>query len=119
MNSDTPSVIEQVMFDLYLIEVSNGQLFKISERRFTDCRILTDNICKTSPRLYIQYHSDLPPDPKYFQESIFNSFPDKQERVNFLNKFISALWQGECRTNALNLWWLALKTLGRQRGYLC
>ena len=87
MMSDTCSIIEQVTFDLGSIEVSNGQLFKISERRFTDCPILTDDIGKRSPRMFVQYNSDLPPDPKYFQESIFNSFPDKQERVNFLNRF--------------------------------
>ena len=94
MSSDTCSVIEQVKFDLDLIEVSNGQLFKISERRFTDCSILTNDIGKTSPRMFVQYNCDFPPDPKYFQESIFNSFPDKQERVNFLNKFYQCLMAG-------------------------
>ena len=47
MSSDTCSVIEQVTFDIDLIKISNGQLFKISERRFTDCPILTDDIGKT------------------------------------------------------------------------
>ena len=54
MSSDTCSVIEQVTFDLDLIEVSNGQLFKTSERRFRDCPMLTDDIGKTSPRMFVQ-----------------------------------------------------------------
>ena len=94
VSSDTCSVKEQVKFDIDLIEVSNGQLLKISERRFTGCPILTDDIGKTSPRMFLQYNSDLPPDPKYFQECIFNSFPDKQERVNFLNQFYQCLMAG-------------------------
>ena len=69
MSSDTCSVIELVTFDLDLIEVSNGQLFKISERKFTDCPILTDDIGKTAPRMFVQYTCDLPPDPKYFLKS--------------------------------------------------
>ena len=60
-------------FDLDLIEVSNGQVFKISERKLTDCPILTDDVGKTSPRMFVQYNCDLPPEPKYFQQSIFNS----------------------------------------------
>ena len=44
--------------------------------------------------MFVQYNCDLPPDPKYFRESTFNSFPDKQERVNFLNKFYQCLMAG-------------------------
>ena len=44
--------------------------------------------------MFVQYNCDLPPDPKYFQESIFNSFPDKQGRVNFLDKFYQCLMAG-------------------------
>ena len=34
------------------------------------------------------------PDPKYFRESVINSFEDPKERVNFLNKFLQCLMCG-------------------------
>ena len=44
--------------------------------------------------MYVPYDITTPPDPKYFRESVINSFEDPKERVNLLNKFLQCLMCG-------------------------
>ena len=44
--------------------------------------------------MFILYDSTSPPEPKYFKDAIFNSFPDDDVHVNFLNKFYQCLTAG-------------------------
>ena len=82
-------LIEQIEFDFDLIEVMLpcGTCFRISERKFVHEPISDDDVGKVSPRMYVLYDSSTPPNPKYFRESILNSFPEDYDRTNFLNKF--------------------------------
>ena len=80
-------IIQQIKFDLDLIEVSNGYCFSIKSRSLIPCPIPTSKLGKISPRAFIPYDHRTPPDPHYFEEAILNSFPDDEERVRFLNKF--------------------------------
>ena len=41
--------------------------------------------------MLIPYDSTSPPEPKYFKDTILNSFPDDDILVNFLNKFYQCL----------------------------
>ena len=80
-------IIQQIKFDLDLIEVSNGYCFSIKSRSFIPCPIPTSKLGKISPRAFIPYDHRTPPDPHYFEEAILNSFPEDEERVRFFNKF--------------------------------
>lgn len=84
-------VIEQLRFDLDLIEVSNGFCFSVRNRRVIPCPINESMRDKTSPRSFIPYDCSTPPKPGYFREGILNSFHDAMIRVNFLNKFYPCL----------------------------
>ena len=77
-------IIQQIKFDLDLIEVSNGNCFSIKSHNFIPCPISAPMLGKISPRAY---DHTTPQDPHYFEEAILNSFPDDDERVRFLNKF--------------------------------
>ena len=82
-------MITQMEFDLDLIEVSNG--FSISQRKFIPNPIPSSKVGKLSPRAFIPYDCSTPPQPRYFEQGILNSFPDEAERVNFLNRFYQCL----------------------------
>ena len=86
-------IIEKLKFDYDLIEVMSPEraCFKITERAFINHPTEEKDIGKISPRIYVPYDSTTPPDPKYFKESVINSFEDPKERVNFLNKFLQCL----------------------------
>ena len=85
-------MIKQIKFDLDLIEVSNGFCFSISKRAFIANAIPSSKIGKLSPRAFVPYDCSTPPQPRYFQEGVLNSFPGEEERVNFLNKFYQCLF---------------------------
>ena len=85
-------IVQQIQFDLDLIEVSNGFCFSISKREFVPNAIPPSKIGKVSPRAFVTYDCSTPPEPRYFEEGILNSFPDLEERVNFLNKFYQCLF---------------------------
>ena len=89
-------IIEELKFDYHLIEVMSpeGTCFKITERAFIHHPIEEKDIGKISPRMYVPYDRTTPPDPKYFRESVINSFEDPKERVNFHNKFFQCLMCG-------------------------
>ena len=84
-------IIQQIHFDFNLIEVSNGFCFAISSRAFLPNAIRESNIGKLSPRAYIPYDCSSPPEPRYFREGVYNSFPDEEVRLKFLNKFYQCL----------------------------
>jgi hypothetical protein len=84
-------VIEQLQFDVDLIEVANGFCFSIRNRRFIPCPIAESMCGKMSPRAFVPYDCSTPPDPGYFRQAILNSFEDPTIRVNFLNKFYQCL----------------------------
>ena len=84
-------IIEQLAFDLNLIEVSNGVCFDICSRAFIANAIQEANIGKLSPRAYIPYDSSTPPQPLYFRQGLYNSFPDVDVRTNLMNKFYQCL----------------------------
>ena len=85
-------IVQQLQFDLDLIEVSNGFCFSISKREFVPNTIPASKIGKVSPWAFLEYDCSTPPQPRYFEEGILNSFPDLEERVNFLNKFYQCLF---------------------------
>lgn len=84
-------IIEQIRFDCNLIEVSDGVCFSITDRDFVTNVITQSQIGKLSPRAYVPYDSSTEPRPGYFREDVYNSFPERQIRVNFLNKFYQCL----------------------------
>lgn len=84
-------IIEQIKFDLDLIEVSNGFCFSISSRTFITCPIPESKRGTLSPRTFLPYDCTTPPQPQFFREGILNSFQDTAVRVNFLNKMYQCL----------------------------
>ena len=74
-----------------MIEVRSpeGTCFKITERAFINHPIEEKDI-----GMYVPYDSTTPPDPKYFKESVINSFEDPKEILNFLDKFLQCLMCG-------------------------
>ena len=84
-------IIEQIRFDSNLIEVSNGVCFSLIDRDFVSNVIRESQIGKLSPRAYVPYDSSSQPRPGYFREGVYNSFPERQLRMNFLNKFYQCL----------------------------
>ena len=78
-------LIKQIEFDFDPIEVMLpcGTCCRISERKFVHEPISDDDVGKVSPRMYVPYDSSTPPNPKYFRESILNSFPEDYDRANF------------------------------------
>ena len=88
------TVIRQLEFNNDLIEVAGGVVFKISARKFIPCPISAESIRKISPRSFLSYDSTTLPEAGYFEDAILNSFPDLNERVNFLNKFYQCFIPG-------------------------
>jgi hypothetical protein len=85
------AIIQQIKFDVDLIEVSNGHCFSIKARKFIVCPIPESMRGKLSPRSFVPHDSSKPPKPGYFREGIVNSFPDDDVRVRFLNKLYQCL----------------------------
>ena len=81
----------QIKIDFNFNEVSSGYCFKISERKFVSCPFSSEDFRKISPRTFVAYDPSTPPEPKYFKEGILNSFPDLNERIQFLNKYYQCL----------------------------
>ena len=84
-------IIQQIKFDVNLIEVSNGYCFSIKSRRFIEPPIAESMQGKLSPRSFVRYDCCTPPEPLYFREGILNSFADDDVRARFLNKFYQCL----------------------------
>ena len=71
-----------------------GTCFRISEGKLIHEPISDNDVGKVSLRMYVPYDSSTPPNPKYFRESILNSFPEDYDRANVLNKFYRCLMAG-------------------------
>ena len=76
-------IIQQIKFDLDLIEVANGYCFSIKTRSFIPCPIPSSKLGKLSPRAFVPYDHTTPPNSQYFREAILNSFPDDDERASY------------------------------------
>lgn len=107
------TIIQQIQFDNDLIEVLDGVVLKISCRRFIPCPIARESSQKISPRIFVPYDSTLIPHPGYFKEGILNSFPDLQQRINFLNKFYQSLVVGKMPQKARKLVVVGLRDSGK------
>ena len=59
-------IVQQLQFDLDLIEVSNGFWFSISKREFVPKTIPSSKIGKVSLRAFLKYDCSTPPQPQYF-----------------------------------------------------
>ena len=55
------------------------------------CPFSSEDFRKISPRTFVAYDPSTPPEPKYFKEGILNSFPNLNERIQFLNKYCQCL----------------------------
>jgi hypothetical protein len=84
-------IVEQISFDVNLIEVSNGFCFSISDRTFVPNPINDSMIGKLSLRAYVPYECSVAPQPHHFRDGIHNSFPKEDVRVKFVNKFYQCL----------------------------
>ena len=95
LSAECCEIIGQLLIELDLTEVLNGQCFSISQRKFIPCPIRKDQIGVVSPRMFFSYDSTATPEPKYFKQSIENSFLDDETKANFLNKFYQCLMEGK------------------------
>lgn len=86
-------MIPQIQFDYDYIEILGDRYLKLSSRRFVKCPFKDDEFGVTSPRCFQPFKlGELTrSDGGYFSSSVFNSFPELPERVNFLNKFYQCL----------------------------
>ena len=67
LSSHDCTIIQQIEFDIDLIEVSNGKCLKLSARKFINCPLQDKDIGKKSPRIFTSYDSNtVAPDAKYF-----------------------------------------------------
>ena len=90
MSNPQCEVFHQIKIDFNFIEVNSSYCFKISERKFVSCPFSSEDFRKISPRTFVAYDPSTPPEPKY-KEGIPNSFPDLNERIQFLNKYYQCL----------------------------
>ena len=88
------TIIDQMRIDYDLIEVNNSMTWKFSERRFVECPLDESQRGVVSPRAFFNYDPNCTPQPKYFQHSILNSFPDPRARARFLNKWLQLFLHG-------------------------
>ena len=91
MSNPQCEVFPQIKIDFNFIKVNISYCFKISERKFVSCPFSSEDLRKVSPRTFVAYHPSTPPEPKYFKEGILYSFPDLNERIQFLNKYYQCL----------------------------
>ena len=84
-------IVQQLKFDLDLIEVSHGVCLSVENRAFIPCPIDDAMRGKISPRAFVPYDCTTRPEPGYFREAILNSFDEAAVRVNFLNKLYQCL----------------------------
>ena len=80
-------MIPQIRFNYDYIEVLNNRYFKLSSRQFVSCPFNEDDFGKVSPRLFQNFQTGTHCDGGFFASSVFNSFPEIEQRVEFLNKF--------------------------------
>ena len=93
MSNPVCELFPQLTLNLDLIEMQEGKRFKISQQKFIDSPFTQKDFHKISPRMFIPCDSTSPPEPKYFKDTILNSFPDYD--ANFFNKFYQCLMAKE------------------------
>lgn len=69
----------------------NDRYLKLSSRRFVACPFTADEYGKVSPRAFKEFKFGTQCDGGYFATSIENSFPEIDEKVEFLNKLYQCL----------------------------
>jgi len=79
-------VINQLVIDYDYIEVTKNRYLKLSSRTFVPCPFVEEDFGRISPRCFRHLKSISGCDGGYFSASIYNSFPDLFERVQFVNK---------------------------------
>lgn len=85
-------LMRQIKFDMNLIEVANGRCLDISKRTFIPIPLSKADIGVTSPRAFCDYDSMQMPNPKYFEESLRNSFGhDQHMYADVINKLYQCL----------------------------
>ena len=110
-------IVQQLQFDLDLIEVSNGFCFSISKREFVLNAIPASKIGKVSPRAFVKYDCSTPPQP---QASTSNTIPgiDRWIHDNVMDCIVwvakeidqhrdliptDELWHERCNKSVINL----------------
>ena len=84
--------MQQLEFDTDIIEISNGNFFKLSSRQFLNrCPYTEDQLGKISPRIFKPFDRMSKIDGGYFESCVKNSFPELEQRTHFLNKFYQCL----------------------------
>jgi len=78
-------VINQLVIDYDYIEVTKNRYLKLSSRTFVPCPFVEEDFGRISPRCFRPLKSISRCDGGYFSASIYNSFPDLFERVQFVN----------------------------------
>ena len=81
----------QIKFHPDLIEVANDMCFKLSSRQFVATPFRPKHHMLHSPRCFQDFKPNGNPDAGFFANSILNSFPDLNVRINFLNKFYQCM----------------------------
>ena len=84
-------MIAQLQFDYDIIECCDAKYFKLSSRQFIPCPYVEADKGKLSPRTFQDFHVKHPGDGGFFASSVENSFPELEQRVEFLNKFYQCL----------------------------
>lgn len=83
-------VMAPLRIDYDLVEVNNGMIWSIKERKFLPCPIPTDKIGHVSPRAFCDYDHEKEPDPKYFKQIVDNSLSEEEKAV-FCEDFLRLL----------------------------
>ena len=68
-------IIQQIKFDVNLIEVSNGYCFSIKSRKFIESSIAESMQGKLSPRSFVRYNCCTPPEPFLFAKVSLTLLP--------------------------------------------
>ena len=111
------SIVPQIEFDLDLTEVSNGFFFHIPTRVFIRNAIPAEKCGETSPRAFVPYNCETPPEPGYCREGILNSFPDPVSAQTSATSLTNVSWHSKCPIKYGNSLWLVLKIQGRRHGH--
>ena len=92
-------IIEQIKFDLDLIEVSNGYCFSIKSRSFIPCPIPTSKLGKISPRAFVLYdHTTTPRIHSISRNQYSTRFPTMKSVLDSSTNFTSAFLHLTCHT---------------------
>ena len=83
----TPYLFVQIQLNCSFFQVDADTCFSFKRRDFVPTPPEIRRERGRTPRAYRPYDWRTPPNPKYFDDSVMNSFPDLATRIQFLNKF--------------------------------